>query len=112
MSEDIKTIASDLGSAFEEFKKSYDEKLDKMAKGENTSELDAKLAAIESKMDNYEDINQRIVQSQKSQEALMEQMDRVEVAMRRPNSGLSTKQVDAGIKAFDAYCRKGIEGSI
>ena len=65
MSEDIKTIASDLGSAFEEFKKSYDEKLDKMAKGENTSELDAKLAAIESKMDNYEDINQRIVQSQK-----------------------------------------------
>lgn len=110
MSEDIKTLVSEMGSAFEEFKKSYDEKLDKMAKGQEDSALDAKLAAIEAKMDSYEDINQRMVQSQKSQEALMEQMDRVEVAMRRPNSGFSIKQIDEGISAFDAYCRKGIEG--
>ena len=110
MSEDIKTLVSEMGSAFEEFKKSYDEKLDKMAKGQEDSALDAKLAAIEAKMDSYEDINQRMVQSQKSQDALMEQMDRVEVAMRRPNSGFSTKQIDEGISAFDAYCRKGIEG--
>ena len=71
MSEDIKTLVSEMGSAFEEFKKSYDEKLDKMAKGQEASALDAKLAAIEAKMDSYEDINQRMVQSQKSQDALM-----------------------------------------
>ena len=34
MSEDIKTLVSEMGSAFEEFKKSYDEKLDKRAKGQ------------------------------------------------------------------------------
>ena len=66
MSEDIKTLVSEMGSAFEEFKKSYDEKLDKMAKGQEDSALDAKLAAIEAKMDSYEDINQRMVQSQQS----------------------------------------------
>jgi HK97 family phage major capsid protein len=110
MSEDVKTLVSDMGTAFEEFKKSYDQKLENVEKGINDTALDAKIAGIEAKLDQYEDVNQRIVASQKTQESIKDQMDRMETVMRRPNSGFTAKQIDEGSKAFDNYCRKGMEG--
>ena len=110
MSEDVKTLVSDMGTAFEEFKKSYDQKLENVEKGINDTALDAKIAGIEAKLDQYEDVNQRIVASQKTQESIKDQMDRMETVMRRPNSGFTAKQIDEGSKAFDNYCRKGMDG--
>jgi HK97 family phage major capsid protein len=110
MSEDIKTLVSDMGSAFEEFKKSYDQKLENVQKGIDDPALDTKITAIEAKLDQFEDVNQRIVASQKTQESIKEQMDRMETVMRRPNSGFTGKQIDEGSKAFDSYCRKGMDG--
>ena len=77
MSEDVKTLVSDMGTAFEEFKKSYDQKLENVEKGINDTALDAKIAGIEAKLDQYEDVNQRIVASQKTQESIKDQMDRM-----------------------------------
>ena len=110
MSEDVKSLVSDMGTAFEEFKKSYDQKLENMEKGVSDSALDDKIAGIEAKLDQYEDVNQRIQASQKTQESIKEQMDRMETVMRRPNSGFTAKQIDEGVAAFDSYCRKGMEG--
>lgn len=108
--EDIKSAISDMGHAFEEFKKSYDQKLENLKKGESDALLDEKIAKLEAKMDSYEDINQRIVAQQKHQDEVKEQMDRMETMLRRPASGFSAKQVDEATKAFEAYCRKGKEG--
>jgi hypothetical protein len=56
---DVKQIVSDMGHAFEEFKKSYDQKLENVAKGVSDPLLDSKLSQIEKKLDNLEDVNQR-----------------------------------------------------
>ena len=110
MSEDVKTLVSDMGHAFEEFKKSYDQKLENVEKGVQDTTLDGKITALEAKLDQYEDVNQRIKASAATQDAIKEQMDRMETVMRRPNGGFTDKQIDAGVKAFDSYCRKGMEG--
>ncbi len=47
MSEDVKTLVSDMGAAFEEFKKSYDQKLDNLEKGVQDTTLDGKIADLE-----------------------------------------------------------------
>ena len=110
MSEDVKTLVSDMGHAFEEFKKSYDQKLENVEKGVQDTTLDGKITALEAKLDQYEDVNQRIKASAATQDAIKEQMDRMETVMRRPNGGFTDKQIDAGVKAVDSYCRKGMEG--
>ena len=111
MSEDIKNAVSEIGHAFEEFKKANDEKLEALEKGQNVDTLvDSKLQAIEEKLDSLEDINQEITQAKQAQDGIKEQVDNLETFMKRPNSGFEAKQVDEGLAAFEAFCRKGLEG--
>ena len=60
MTEEVKTAVDAMTSAFEEFKKVNDERLEKLEKGESTAYVDEKLAKVEAKMDSYEDINQKL----------------------------------------------------
>lgn len=108
--EDIKSAISDMNSAFEEFKKSYDQKLENVEKGIADPLLDEKIASIEAKMDSLEEVNQAITLQKSRQEQQKEQMDRIETMLRRPASGLETAQIDASIKAWDTFMRKGKEG--
>lgn len=110
MMEDIKSAISDMNSAFEEFKKSYDQKLENVEKGIADPLLDEKIVAIEAKMDSLEEVNQAITLQKSRQEQQKEQMDRIETMLRRPASGLETTQIDASIKAWDTFMRKGKEG--
>ena len=111
MSEDIKNAIDEIGHTFEEFKKANDERLDSIEKGQNVDTLvDSKLQAIEEKLDSLEDINQEITQAKQAQDGIKEQVDNLETFMKRPNSGLEAKQVDEGLAAFEAFCRKGLEG--
>ena len=110
MMEDIKSAISDMNSAFEEFKKSYDQKLENVEKGIADPLLDEKIVAIEAKMDSLEEVNQAITLQKSRQEQQKEQMDRIETMLRRPASGLETNQIDASIKAWDTFMRKGKEG--
>jgi HK97 family phage major capsid protein len=110
MMEDIKSAISDMNSAFEEFKKSYDQKLENVEKGIADPLLDEKINAIEAKMDSLEEVNQALTLQKGRQEQQEEQMDRIEAMLRRPASGLETTQIDAGIKAWDTFMRKGKDG--
>ena len=111
MSEDIKNAVSEIGQAFEEFKKANDEKLEALEKGQNVDTLvDSKLEAIEEKLNGLEDIKQEITQAKQAQEGIKEQVENLETVMRRPNSGFEAKQIDESLVAFEAYCRKGLEG--
>jgi len=107
--DDVKSAISEMGSAFEEFKKSYDQKLENVEKGVSDPLLDEKLVNIEKKLDSLEEVNQHITLQQKASENIKEQMDRLETAVRRPASGFDSKQIDETLSAFDVYCRKGIE---
>ena len=89
--EKLQTIASD----FEEFKKANDEKLENIAKGHADPLVDEKVARIEAKLDSYEDANQQQTAILKQQEQITETLDSLKTQLERPNSGFSTKQVDA-----------------
>lgn len=110
MSEDIKNAISELGQTFNEFKKVNDQRLEMIEKGESTAYVDEKIAKMEAKMDSYEDINQKLTTAELNAENIKGQIEKLETVVRRPNSGFDTKQVDEYMGAFDAYCRKGLEG--
>ena len=107
--EDIKTVLSEMGTAFDEFKKSYDLKLENIEKGVTDPLLDEKINAIEAKMDSFENVNQAVTLQKQQQEQAKEQMDRIETMLRRPASGLESKQIDESLMAWDSYLRKGLE---
>ena len=109
MSEDIKNSISDLGTAFEEFKKVNDERLEAVEKGDGTAILDAKLEKIEAKLDSYEDLNQKLTVAEQNATDVKGQLDKLETVLKRPNSGFDTKSIDESLKTFDAYCRKGFD---
>ena len=109
MSEDVKNAIQEMGSTFNEFKKVNDERLEKLEKGESTAILDEKMAKIESKLDSLEEVNQQLTKAEQSQNAIKEQVEKLETVLSRPNSGFESKQVDELTKAFDLYCRKGAE---
>ena len=110
MSEDIKNAISDLGQTFAEFKKVNDERLENIEKGESTAYNDEKLAQIESKLDQYEAMNQKLTTAEANAEQIKEQVSKIETMVTRPDSGFESKQVDEYLNAFDQYCRKGLEG--
>lgn len=108
--EDIKSAISGIGQAFDEFKKSYDQKLENIKQGVSDPLLDEKISAIEAKMDSFENVNQQITLQKQQAEQQKEQMDRIETMLRRPQSGLESKQIDEGLRAWDSFLRKGLEG--
>ena len=110
MSEDIKNAISDLGQTFAEFKKVNDERLENIEKGESTAYNDEKLAQIESKLDQYEAMNQKLTTAETNAEHIKEQVSKIETMVTRPDSGFESKQVDDYLNAFDSYCRKGLDG--
>jgi len=110
MSEDIKNAISDLGQTFAEFKKVNDERLENIEKGESTAYNDEKLAQIESKLDQYEAMNQKLTTAKANAAHIKEQVSKIETMVTRPDSGFESKQVDDYLNAFDSYCRKGLEG--
>ena len=107
---EVKNAVESIGHAFEEFKKANDERLDSIEKGKSYDGLlDEKIGNIESKLDQFEDVNQKLTQASLNQENLKEQVSNLETVLKRPNSGFDVKQVDETLMAFDAYCRKGID---
>ena len=109
MSEDIKNSINELGSAFEEFKKVNDERLEAVEKGDGTAYLDEKLEKIEAKLDSYEDLNQKMTVAEQNATDVKGQLDKLETVLKRPNSGFDTKSIDESLQTFDAYCRKGFD---
>ena len=101
MSEDIKNSINDLGHAFDEFKKVNDQRLEAIEKGEGTAYLDEKLAKIESKLDSYEDMNQKVTLAEQNSNDIKSQLEKLETVVKRPNSGFESKQVDDYLNAFD-----------
>jgi len=109
MSDEAVKVVSEFKGAFEEFKKVNDERLDKLEKGESVAEVENKLGKIEETLQSFEDINQKLTLAEQEQKANSEKLESIETVLKRPGSGFSAEQVDATVKAFDAYCRKGIE---
>ena len=82
---DVKESLTEFGQAFEEFKKVNDERLEAIEKGEGTAYLDEKMQNIESKLDAFEDISQKLNQAETNAENIKEQVAKLETVIKRPN---------------------------
>ena len=110
MSEDIKSAVQDIGTAFEEFKKVNDERLEKLEKGEATGDLEAKLEKIESAINDAEDSKATLEKLEAKTDIINESVEKIEAVMKRPASGMDTKQIDDYTSAWGVYLRKGKSG--
>lgn len=109
MTDEIKSVVEGLGTAFEEFKKANDERLDNIEKNAKDPLVESKLAEIEKDLDRFEDINQKLVRAEMEQKQVSEKLDRFETMLKRPEAGMEGKQVDVHVQAYDKYLRKGKE---
>ena len=96
---EIKGAIQEIGTAFNEFKKSNDERLAKLEKGEGVADLEAKLAQINDKIS--------------EQEALKEKLEALEKKTARPGQFAQGKeQADEYKSAFELFMRKGDESAL
>ena len=86
MSEDIvKEAIEEMGNAFEEFKKTNDQRLSEIEeKGSADPLTETKLAKIEEDLDKLEDVNQSLTKQAQAQDEVKEQVDRIETMLKRP----------------------------
>ena len=111
MSEDIKTAVEGMASAFEEFKATNDARLTEIEKkGSSDPLVEEKLKNIEADLDRFEDINQKLTLAQEQTKQMGEKLESMETMLKRPESGLDTKSVDAEMKLFDKWMRHGEKG--
>tara|TARA_B100000161_G_scaffold66717_1_gene45421 strand:- start:1412 stop:2629 length:1218 start_codon:yes stop_codon:yes gene_type:complete len=111
MVDEVKEVLNEYGQAFEEFKKSNDEKIEKLEKGLDVPvTLLQKMEAIEKDMDRLEDISSNLNQQKEANEAIQEKMEILETMAKRPNAGIDSKSLDETRSAFDSFCRKGQHG--
>jgi HK97 family phage major capsid protein len=108
---EVKKAIDDTGRAFEEFKKTNDERLAELDKKGSVDPLvEEKLANIEKDLDQFEGLNQKITLASKNQENIQEKLNDIETYMKRPESGFSTKRIDQNLEIFGKWLRKGKEG--
>jgi len=90
---EVKDAIDAQNRAFEEFKRVNDERLAKLAKGESVTELDAKLAKINTEIDKQGEIKSRL--------------DALELKLNRPNFGdqAGDKDAAAELKGFNVLLR-------
>ena len=108
MSDDVKTAVEGMATAFEEFKATNDARLAEIEKkGSSDPLVEEKLKNIEADLDRFEDINQKLTLAQQEQKQFGEKLESIEAALKRPEVGVESKQVDMSVKAFDKWLRKG-----
>tara|TARA_R100001369_G_scaffold65605_1_gene92791 strand:+ start:2984 stop:4219 length:1236 start_codon:yes stop_codon:yes gene_type:complete len=108
--DELKEAVEGIGKAFEAFKETNDLKLKEIeSKGEADPLTLDKLARIEKSLDSYEDFNKKATQNFYAQKEVAEKVAKLETAMKRPDSGLETSEIDAKGNAFEKLLRKGKE---
>jgi HK97 family phage major capsid protein len=107
--EQVKNAIDSLGSTFEEFKKTNDERLAQIEKkGSADAVTSEKLARIEKDLDKIEEVNQAVVKQNASAQEQADKISRMEKMLSRPISSKSEQiKVDEQKQAFDNYLRKG-----
>jgi HK97 family phage major capsid protein len=105
---ELKETVEGIGKAFEEFKDAHQETMAQIEKkGEADPLTEEKLKKIEATLDAYEDINQKATRIALEQKNVSEKVNKLETAMKRPDSGLTTSDIDAKAQAFEKMLRKG-----
>ena len=106
MSNTIVKVIEDLNGAFEEFKKTNDERLEAEAKGSEarTRELTSKLDSIESEIT---DLSKKKKELEAKESQLKERVELLEAVNDRPRGTIQDKINDEYKSAFEIWMRSG-----
>ena len=108
---EVKSAVNAMASAFEEFKKTNDERLKQIEeKGSVDPMLEAKLTTIEAELDKYGSLNNEIAAAKAKDEAIEEKLASIETMLKRPGADVNAKQADTQLKSFETWLRKGEKG--
>lgn len=109
---EVKSAVDAMASAFEEFKKANDERLEQIEKnGVVDPTLESKLASIEADLDKFGDVNNQIAAQKAKDEQIEEKLASIETMLKRPSaSAVEAKEVDLQLKSWETWIRKGDEG--
>ncbi len=103
MDTELKLAIEQLGGVVNEFKKGVDERFEKLAKGEGTAELDAKLDLMNADISKFTELKAQVEELEKK-------------AGRIKGGGQFASEKEADIAAhkagFEDYFRKGVEGDL
>lgn len=108
---EVKSAVEQLGTAFEEFKKTHQEELKQIkSKGSADVVTSEKLARIEKSLDQLEEVNQKVTKAKLAQDANEEKLNKIETIVSRPGFDISAK-ADTSMekKVFDKWLRQGKE---
>lgn len=93
----------EVGTAFEEFKKTNDLRLAEIEKKGGADPLTAeKLAKVEAKLDQYEDLNQKLTQAQLKAQKAEDAVDELLVKFNRPGMGGGVESKEQRFKEMKA----------
>tara|TARA_Y100001937_G_scaffold104981_1_gene145441 strand:+ start:2390 stop:3604 length:1215 start_codon:yes stop_codon:yes gene_type:complete len=108
MSEEIKSVVDDLGSAFEDFKSENSKRLQEIEKkGSADPLLVEKVDKMADDISKMKEAEQKIELQQKALADAESKLENLETALNRPNSGNDKAEVDLQMKAYDKWLRKG-----
>ena len=109
MSEEIKSVIDNLGSAFEDFKSENSKRLKEIEKkGSANTELESKVDKMVDDISKMDETRQKIELQEKNLAEAQSKLEGLELAMSRPNASGETKSdIDLQMKAFDNWLRKG-----
>ena len=107
---DVKSAIDQTCRAFEEFKRTNDERLKSIESKNHVDPLvETKLNKIEKELDALEKINQEVTLAVQNQKNVQDKLADIEAYMKRPEMGLSSKQIDRHMQVFCKWLRKGKE---
>tara|TARA_R100001460_G_scaffold22604_1_gene45950 strand:+ start:3431 stop:4651 length:1221 start_codon:yes stop_codon:yes gene_type:complete len=108
MSEEIKSVVNELGSAFEEFKSENSKKLQEIEKkGSADPLLVEKVDKMADDISKMEETRQKIELQEKALADAETKLDGLERIIARPETGNNSKDVDIQMKAFSSMLRVG-----
>ena len=111
MTEEVKQAVEGMGKAFEEFKATYDSRLDSLEKKGTVDPLvDDKIKNLEADMDRLEEINQKLTKAELEQKNISEKIDSFETMLKRPEANLTANEVDTKMESFEKFIKKGTDG--
>jgi HK97 family phage major capsid protein len=107
---ELREAVEGIGKAFEEFKDVNNQKIAELEKKGSVDPItEEKLQKVEKTLDVYEDFNQKATKIFLEQKNVNDKLEKMETAMKRPDAGYSSEQIDLTAKSFEKLLRKGKE---
>lgn len=105
---DINDLLEGLGRDFEEYKKLNDQRIEAVAEGKGTAEIDAQLKLMDEAMDAAESKREQVERALKMQEERTAELEATIDGLDLSGTKVDRKEIREYREKFDAWCRSAV----